>query len=421
MNVPTLLQPVAVGERIQAMDVLRGFALLGILLMNIEAMAGPLFEGMTGTDLSLSGADRAVDALIYILVQGKFYTLFSLLFGMGFAVMMERATRAGRPFARLYLRRTLGLLAIGLLHATLIWSGDVLASYALMSLPLLLLFRNAPQRALPWWAVAIYLVPVGLMLLFGLVGALAQLEPTAAAEMKKALDQQAADAAATIEAQRQAYGSGGFLAATAQRIDDTLSMLGFLPFFGFHVLGMFVLGTWFVRSGAIARPADFAGLYAKLRWVALPAGLALMLVSWWVEPAMAHDRIDLRMSVAFGLHAIASLLMCLGYMGWIVGALESGRGARLLGWLAPAGRIALTNYLLQSLVCTLVFYHYGLGMFERLPRAWQPVVAIALFAVQVLLSRWWLSRHAHGPMERLWRAWTYHGQPRTASAAAGTP
>jgi uncharacterized protein len=420
MNVPTVLQPVSAGERIEAMDVLRGFALLGILLMNIEAIAGPLFAGMTGTDLRLQGADRTVDALIYILVQGKFYTLFSLLFGMGFAVMMARAQQAGRPFASLYLRRTAGLLAIGLVHATLIWAGDVLVSYALMSLPLLLLFRGASQRSLPWWAMALYLVPVGLMGLLGLLSAAAQFDPSAAAAMQQALERQGAETLATIEAQRQAYGAGSFADATLQRVRDTGSMMGFLLIFGFHVLGMFVLGSWFVRSGAIARPAGFPGLYAKLRWVALPVGLATMLASWAIEPEMAHDRMDLRMSIAFGLHAIGSLLMCLGYLAWVVRGLQSPAWRRPLTLLAPAGRMALTNYLLQSLVCTLVFYAYGLDYFERMPRAWQPVFVVVLFASQVAFSHWWLSRHSHGPMERLWRAMTYGRRPRMAEPVAGT-
>jgi uncharacterized protein len=413
------MQPVALGERIEAMDVLRGFALLGILLMNIEAIAGPLFAGMTGVDQSLRGADRSVDALIYIFVQGKFYTLFSLLFGMGFAVMMERAARAGRPFVRLYLRRTLALLAFGLVHALLVWAGDVLVSYALMSLPLLL-FRNASARTLPWWAGVLYLAPVGLMLALGLLAAVMQFDAGAAAHMQRGLDQQAAQTLATIEAQRQAYGSGDFLQATVQRARDTAAMMGFVLFFGWHVLGMFVLGAWFVRSGAIARAAEFPRLYARLRWVALPLGLGAMLASWWIEPEMAHDRMDLRMSVAFALHAVGSVLMMLGYVGWIVGALRAPAGARLLGVLAPAGRMALTNYLLQSVVCTLVFYGYGLGWFEGMPRAWQPLFVIALFALQVAFSRWWLSRHAQGPMERLWRAWTYRGSARAAGVAAGT-
>lgn len=421
MGIATVLRPVSADERIEAMDVLRGFALLGIFLMNIEAMAGPLMAGMTGTDPSLRGADRTVDAAIHILVQGKFYTLFSLLFGMGFAVMMQRAEQAGRPFARLYLRRTVGLLVIGLLHAILIWSGDVLVSYALMSLPLLLLFRKTSTRALPWWAAALYLVPVGLMLLFGMVGSLMQADPNAASEFQKGIDAQATGMAATIEAQRLAFGGGDYLAAVAQRIDDTLTMLGYLLIFGWHVLGMFVLGAWFVRSGAIARPAGFPRLYGVLRWIALPVGLGLMLVSWRLEPTMAADRMDLRMSTAFGLHALASVLMCLGYAAWIIRGLQSSATGRALAWLAPPGRMALTNYLLQSLIATLVFYGYGLGYFEQLPRAWQPAFVLAVFALQVVLSRAWLARHDHGPMERLWRAWTYAGQARVRVEAPTAP
>ncbi|HEY4556228.1 MAG TPA: DUF418 domain-containing protein [Lysobacter sp.] len=413
------LGPVTAGERIEAMDVLRGSALLGILLMNIEAMVGPLFAGITGTDPSLTGADRVADALVYILVQGKFYPLFSLLFGMGFAVMMARAGQSARPsFVPLYLRRTLGLLAIGLAHALLVWSGDVLLSYALMSIPLLLFFRRTPLSRLPRWGVTLYLVPIGLMLAFGALSAMAGLDPNATAEMQKATDAQTAQMAAQIDAQRAAQGGASYWAAVAQRARDTAMMLGFLPFFGLHVLGMFVLGTWFVRSGAIARPAEFAPLYVRLRLVALPVGLALMLLSWTIDPQMAHGAPGLRTSVAFALHGVASLLMCLGYLAWIVHGLHSARWAPKLRRLAPAGRMALTNYLVQSVVCTLVFSGYGLGYFEQLPRAWQVPFALALFALQVAWSRAWLARFRYGPMEWLWRAFTYGRLPATGPGSS---
>jgi uncharacterized protein len=175
-----------------------------------------------------------------------------------------------------------------------------------------------------------------------------------------------------------------------------------------------------VRSGAIARPGEFPRLYARLRWIALPAGLAIMLGSFAVDPQMPHGPAGLRPMVAFALHGLGSLLLCLGYLAWIVHGLNSEAARRPLAALAPAGRMALTNYLLQSLVCTLVFYGYGLGMFERMPRAWQPVFVLALFAVQVALSHWWLARHSHGPVERLWRAWTYGGRARDAAPATGT-
>ncbi|GHA68842.1 DUF418 domain-containing protein [Cognatilysobacter bugurensis] len=421
MGTATVLQPISRNERIEAMDVLRGFALLGIFLMNIEAMVGPLMAGVMGTDPALRGADYTVDAVIHILVQGKFYTLFSLLFGMGFAVMMQRAEQADRPFRRLYLRRTLGLLVIGLLHSILIWSGDVLVSYALISLPLLLMFRRKSVRSLPRWSTALYLLPVGLMLLFGLMGSMMQASPDAAVEFQKGIEAQAAGTAATIEAQRLAFGGSDYFAAVAQRVEDTLTMMGYLLMFGWHVLGMFVLGAWFVRGGAIARPAEFPRLFGALRWVALPVGLALMLLSWWLEPTMAADRMDMRMSVAYGLHAVANLLMCLGYAAWVMRGLQSPATGRALAWLAPAGRMALTNYLMQSVIAMLVFSGYGLGYFEQLPRAWQPVFVIVVFALQVLLSHAWLARHRHGPMEHLWRAWTYGGQARTRVETAAAP
>lgn len=404
----TLLAPVAAAERIAAMDVLRGFALLGILLMNIEAFVGPLFQAITGLDPSLRGADRWADALVYILVQGKFYTMFSLLFGMGFAVMLARAQSADRPFFALYLRRTLALLAIGLVHALLVWSGDILVPYALLALVLLLLFRRTPQSRLPKWGVALYLVPS----LFMLVSCLALLTPEGAAALQEGMAEQGAEMASALEAQRVAYGSGDYAAATARRIADTGMMLGgYLPFWGWQILGMFLLGAWFVRSGAIAEPERFAPLYRRLRTVALPVGLGMMLLSFWLMPTIDFARLDLRIAIANAVNAVGSLLMCLGYVGLVVGGLQSSAWHRRLALLAPAGRMALSNYLLQSLLCTLLFYHYGLGLFEQLSRAWQVPFVLVLFALQVAASHWWLARFRFGPMEWLWRWATYGRRP----------
>jgi len=416
---PSLLAPVAPGERLQTLDVLRGFALLGILLMNIEAFVGPLFGALTGLDPTLTGADRVADALIYIFVQGKFWTLFSLLFGMGFAVMSERAAAAGRPFAGVYWRRGLALLAIGLVHAVLIWPGDILVSYAIMSF-LLLAFRPLQGRWLVVVAVLAYLAPLGMMLGLGLLGSLLQAIPEAAGEWNKAMAQQGEQMAAMLEAQRQAYGSGTYLEATLQRLRDLGFMLMNLVFFGPLTLGMFLLGSWFVKSGAIANPDSRRGLFTRLRWVALPIGLALVLVSFWLQPTLDQSDINLRFGAAFCLAMIGSALMCLGYVGWVVRASRPGAtGARALGWLAPVGRMALTNYLLQSVVCTLVFYGYGLGYFEQLPRAWQVPFVLVLFALQVIASRWWLQRFRFGPMEWLWRTLTYlRPQPMRVSTPA---
>ncbi|WOB49872.1 DUF418 domain-containing protein [Xanthomonas hydrangeae] len=394
------LQPIAATERIVVLDVLRGFALLGILLMNIEAFVGPLDLALTGVDPHWHGIDRVADALVYLCVQGKFYTLFALLFGMGFAVMAQRAEQAGRGFFGMYLRRTLGLLAIGLAHALLLWSGDILVTYALLAL-LLLATRSVPTVTLPWVAALVYCCAPGLMLLYGVAGTLTQADPAAAVEWKAAMADAAQQAVASVQAQRAAYGSGTYLQATLQRWHDLQEAMSGLSINGPAMLGMFLLGSWFVRSGAIAAPERFPRLFRMLRYGVLPLGLGVMLMSYALEPWMDPARLDLRVSGAFALSLIAGPLMSLGYAAWVV------QLAPRLACLAPAGCMALTNYLLQSLLCTWVFYGYGLGYFEQLPRVWQLPFALGLFALQVVLSRLWLRWFRFGPMEWLWRSVTY--------------
>lgn len=400
------MNPVPVVERIQTLDVMRGFALLGILLMNIEAMVGPLMAPATGLDPALTGADRWTDALIYIFVQGKFFTLFSLLFGMGFAVMSQRAQAAHRPFAGLYWRRSLTLLGIGLVHALLIWSGDILVAYALFSM-LLLAFREVPARWLPWLAVASFLAPLGLMMSLGLMGSVMESTPELSAAWKQTADKQDKMMAAMLEGQRQAFGAGSYLQATLQRAKDLGFSLMNLMMIGPLVFAMFLLGSWLVKTGAIADPQNHPRLFRRMRWLALPVGLAIVLGSFVWHPTQDPAEVSLTASTVFCLNMLGSALMCLGYASWVVHGMQSPRWAAKLAWLAPAGRMALTNYLLQSLVCTLVFYGYGLGYFERLPRAWQVPFVLALFCTQVLLSRWWLRRFRFGPMEWLWRSLTY--------------
>ena len=420
MNDTTLtrsLAPITSNDRIQTLDVVRGFALFGILLMNIEMMVGPTMAPTTGVDPALTGVDRWADAAIYLLVQGKFFTLFSLLFGMGFAVMSQRATEAGRPFAGVYWRRGLALFVIGLLHALLIWSGDILVTYAVLSM-FLLVFRDVPLRLLPWLAAASFLAPLGLMMGLGLLGSLMQMTPELAAGWNDAMGEQGKMVAALIEGQRQAYGSGTYLEAVVQRSRDFGFALMNLMIVGPLVFGMFLLGSWFVRSGAIAQPEQHARLFQRLRWAILPLGLALVLVSFALQPTLDQATIDLRFSTAFSLSMLGSALMCLGYMAWIVRGMQSPTWAPRLAWVAPAGRMALTNYLMQSIVCTLVFYGYGLGYFQQLPRAWQVPFVFALFGMQVVLSRWWLQRFRFGPMEWVWRSLTYFTpQPMRLQAA----
>lgn len=418
MNQGMHLAPVAANERIETMDVLRGFALLGILLMNIEGFVGPLMESLTGVNARFTGADRTMDAIIYVLVQGKFITLFSLLFGMGFAVMLERAQARGGNGTVLYARRLLALLGIGLVHGLLIWSGDILMSYALLGFVLLLFFRRTPVSRLPKWGIAACLLPLLLLWLWAASVQMAQNDPQAAAEMQKGMAKQGQDILAMIESQRQAYGSGTYLQAVAQRSADVGFMLFGLMFFGPMVLGMFLFGAWFVRSGTIRDPGTRLPLFRRLLTWGLVLGLPLMLWSVWTHPTSSFSEMSLGSAAAQTAGQIANILMCFAYFSAIVLLMQRPAWRARLNWIAPAGRMALTNYLMQSVICTLVFYGYGLGYFEQLPRAWQPVFVLAVFVLQVLLSRWWLSRFRYGPMEWLWRWLTYLERPTMRLAAA---
>ena len=403
--------PIGARERVEVMDVLRGVALLGILLMNIEAFVGPLMESITGVNPRFSGIDRSVDAAIYVLVQGKFITMFSLLFGMGFAVMLERANAGGRNGTALYARRLLALLGIGLAHALLVWSGDILLTYALLGFVLLLCFRRTPVSRLPKWGVALFVLP--LLLTFAMAGfaTLAAQDPQAAAEFQKGMAAQAQQINALVEGERLAFGAGSYADAVAQRATDTGAMLGFLVFFAPTLLGVFLFGAWFMRSGTIRDSAAHLPLFRRLRNIGFGIGLPLMLWSAWTHPTMSFSEMSLGSAAAQAAAQVANLLMMLGYLSVIVLAMQRPSWANRLRLLAPAGRMALTNYLMQSVVCTLVFYGYGLGFFEQLPRAWQPLFVLALFALQVVFSHWWLARYRLGPMEWLWRWMTYGSRP----------
>ena len=401
---PVAHSSLRVEERIEVMDVLRGFALLGILMVNIEGFVGPLMASVTGLDPRLTGANRVVDGLIYVLAQGKFMPLFALLFGMGFALMLDRARARGDGGGALYARRLLGLLGFGIVHALLLWAGDVLIAYALVGFVLLLLFRQAKAESLPAWALSFAVIQVGMLLALGLLMQAFSATPEGEAMMAA----QAADARAVLAAERQAYGSGTYWQATVQRAKDMGDMLTALPVYGMQILTMFLLGTWLVRAGIVRDVAAQAPLLRKTIWVGLLVGLPLMLLSAICMPSLDMDRVDLRAMAWESVALMAGILMSLGYAAAIVLAMRRPAWRRRLSWCcAPAGRMALTNYLMQSLVCTSIFYGYGLGYFEALPRAWQPLFVVGLFALQVLLSRWWLARYRHGPLEWLWRWITY--------------
>lgn len=411
------LAPMPAQGRLQTLDVLRGFALLGIFLMNVEYFGRPITDMGSGIDPRQPPLDYALSWLVYVFVQGKFWILFSLLFGMGFALMDERAERAGGDFRALYVRRSLALLGIGLAHALLVWAGDILVGYAIGAF-VLLCFRHAAPPTQGRWGAALYGAPAVGLLALSLLLLLA--DPGTGAADPAALARQAREAADRA-AETAAYAHGTWWDATCMRARYFVGHWSETVVFLAFAVGMFLVGAWLLRSGVVTRPAEHARLHRLLRRGALPAGLALALASAAVAVRFDWVHDGARAMLAMAMMLVASPLMSLGYLSLLVGALQTARGARMGSVLAPAGRMALTNYLLQSTVGTLVFYGHGLGLWGQVPRRWQLPGVLAVFAVQVLASRWWLAHYRFGPVEWLWRACTYGRFPPMRPATPHNP
>ena len=398
MNQDTL-QPTR--RRLEHLDVLRGFALLGILLVNFEWFTRPLQAIVLGEAPNLSGLDLLAAQAVAVLGEGKFYPLFSILFGAGFALMLERARAGGAPFWGLYLRRLVVLFVFGLAHILLVWSGDILLVYSLSAFLMILLFRNTPARRLWKWAIFFWALPMLLMWLGAASIEATRLDPKIQADVMAEFEADRAEAEVTVDRAAQIHAEGSYAENVAQRSRDLRFLLAVAPFWIPPFIGFFLLGRWMIATGKLTRPDENGPWLRRWRAAGLGAGLPIAAAAVWLMHG--QDMMVPSMQVAAGmtLMSVASVFVPLGYLSAVT------LGWRRLGFLAPAGRMALTNYLLQSLFWTWVFFGYGLGLWGEVPRTAQVALAPVFFALQVLISGWWLKRFRFGPAEWLWRSLTY--------------
>lgn len=396
--------PVQENERVESIDVLRGFALFGILIVNIAFFAFPVSQPFH-LPADASSLDGILHWLTAWLAQGKFYPLFSLLFGMGFAMQMDRAVARGLPGKALHARRLAVLLLFGVVHGVLVWAGDILTVYAVLGF-VLLLFAHATSRGLLVAAFVAYGLQLLLIGVFALAMFAIQSNPEAAEETLRGFEQAMNEMLALRADAWAAYSSGTFMEVTRVRIREFSMMFQNLAFFGFQILGMFLLGAWFGRTRVLANPFRHLRLLKTLLVLAVLVGLPLAAVFANVHAKVDYLLPSLAMAKSFLLNLVAGPLIALGYLAAITLLVQS-RVAAVLRWLAPVGRMALTNYLLQSLVCTLIFYSYGLGLFGQAGISELLLLAVLLFVGQVILSNWWILHYRFGPAEWLWRSVSY--------------
>ena len=392
-------------DRIQLLDALRGFALLGILLANILYWSGWVLATEDERRAIASAAEQLWQYRFHhLLVDGKFYTLFSFLFGIGFAIQLDRLERRGADGVRIYRRRVLVLLAIGLIHSLVVWDGDVLTLYALLGL-LLPLFRPLGERALLGWSAAlIFVVPIAGAALFEALGwrperAFYEFSDSLVAAFGW---RPGPDLALRL------LPNGGIGDIVAWNVSGTPFSWGLrieswrIP----KILGIMLLGLW---AGRRLAAGTLLG-DRRLLWRILAGGLAIGLPASLAYALLpGQDQSGLASMV--GTVPLAMAYAAAFALGW-------PRLGRWLGLFAAPGRMALTNYLGNSLAGALIFYGIGLGLIGRLSPPLIYAVAVAIFVAQASASHWWLSRHAQGPMEALWRKLTYAGARRADGALA---
>lgn len=392
------------GERIGTLDALRGFAIIGILLVNIRLFRGPVEPAAAAA--VVPELERYLSAAITVLAEGKFISALGFLFGVGFAIQTAGAERRGESPRWLLVRRLTGLLLFGAAHAVFIWSGDILLTYAILGFAVLPLLRLSP-RALLVWAAGIFLAGPGLLALagIGLFSLLSSVAPGLAGQVAGL-----AFPGDLSEPALAAYGSGGYGEMTVQRLRELAS---FYLADGFavtapKVVAVLLLGLAAVRAGWVRDPRSHGRGILGVTVAGLAVGLPLNFYHGLTDASFdgaAGSALVWPEQAALYLGAPA---LSLGYLG--LAALLFGRfpASFLTRRLSEVGRTALTNYLLQSVVMTAIFY--GLRVYGEVGLPAALGLCLIAYAVNFAFSYLWLSRFSNGPTEWLWRRLTYAGR-----------
>ncbi|MBI2213382.1 MAG: DUF418 domain-containing protein [Acidobacteria bacterium] len=402
-SVPGEIGPIAVTERVEVIDIVRGLALFGILAANMRGFAGPAKAYIDPASFWPSLPDRIAQAFIDTFIQGKFVTIFSFLFGVGFAVQLDRGAAKGVKIGRLYARRLAVLVVFGIVHGMMIWFGDILLAYALTGF-LLLLFRRRKDTTLISWAIVGQLVP---MILLSIAWLYSQLS----AGLPKGLGSPEPE---ELARQVELFARGSWSAIHDQRTADLVSLnWGMFPAYFLSLLAIFIAGVLAWRRSFFRPAPETIHLYTRWMWIGISVGLsgnvAATTIRWfWKAP---HFPPTAATFLSQAILTVAVPLLSLGYVCAVIVLCQSDVWRRRLAPFAAVGRTALSNYLMQSIVCTILFYSYGLGLFGTMGPALLLIPTILVYATQPVVSVWWLKRFRFGPAEWLWRSLTYrHAQ-----------
>lgn len=400
MQTNNRIAPIQAKERFVILDALRGFALLGICLANFPEFSLYTFQPAEVTAAMPSAAiDRVVRFIQYLFIDGKFYTIFSILFGIGFSIIIANAERKGANGFKIFYRRMSVLALIGFLHLMLLWSGDILLLYAIAGM-LLPLFRRLSDRMLLSVSALFIFVPVLIEWSTGM----AQISLSAWASdlqwhycAKYGITEE--NFGVWLRDARSYAGVFQFLIQGAfERMWEFLEGHRLLK-----VMGLFLLGLYIGRNRIYAGLACHRKEIGRIGTISLLVGLPLSVVYAW-DSVSGHPFGD---TVASLLYAVSVVPMGISYMAGMAWLFMKYETSGMWRYIAAPGRMALTNYIGQSLIGILLFYGVGFGWGASVGLGTTELIACGVFVVELLCSLAWLRYFRYGPLEWIWRMLTY--------------
>ncbi|HTE24049.1 DUF418 domain-containing protein [Flavitalea sp.] len=395
------LQPTTLTERHRLLDVLRGFALLGVLLANMATHSGYFFLSETGKEaLGLTQTDHLVEWLEHFLIDGKFYSLFSMLFGIGFALQMKRAAAFDINFTARFRRRLLIMFIFGLVHAIFLYVGDILTVYALTGF-VLILFRNASNKFLLRSAFVLLLLPV---IQYSIFWGMNLANPPAV------VIEPPTDEPRFFDIMIETYRTGSFIDIVKNNLGGLI--FGRYPdlfFTGrfFRVLAMFLVGFYISKNMIYANVQANRPLILKVMIWGAVIGIPCNIILANMMATEAYYNLESTGIIQPLVYAYGVPALCLFYASAIALLYDKQGWKKLLNVFAPVGQLALTNYLMQSVICVFIFMSYGLALEASIGPANLSLIAIAIYTFQAIFSHIWIRHFYFGPMEWLWRTLTY--------------